>query len=558
MRSEAFHVDFLTDTFVCPNNDIFESTLEQKLTPRDQCRMGAASEDTFKNIQKILEPYIRPREEVARIRQILAVHLGSCLDDGGAIGPLALVDTDEVPSSSTARGLQKEYLEALSANIKARDEFATCCHEQPHPKETPTSNDDQDADRLQDHLSAIRLLQRRDKLQAIEGGITSLRQKPAASPNFLKPEEIFKDSRPLPNMPRELMAALTLNNANTGPHIKGLVDQLEKHVLQAKLLLQREEQLLEKVKSRSTVRPESVSQGAKFEALNKTRETLINWIETELGKAAGEDGATEGQDAQKHRPHGESVNMEEQLASIQEKYAQYLEARKTLLQLVSQQPQPIIRPPTKETKPQALGAPKPPPTAHLLSPYLEQLLSISREQKGLIAHKSHLNGTISKQVKENSQIIDHLAEESHLIPAHPMPGVRRANAAFAEATSMTGEPGPSDQVRPWVFAADSAKISTLEAVAEKIEEGQVALEGTVRRFGEIEELLGPPADSQQKEGGARAGEDDLWLAEGRPQGRTAGARKHTIGKTEKPAEPKTVWDTLDGNLGLLRAEKDAS
>jgi hypothetical protein len=32
MRSEAFHVDFLTDTFMCPNNDISESTLQQTLT----------------------------------------------------------------------------------------------------------------------------------------------------------------------------------------------------------------------------------------------------------------------------------------------------------------------------------------------------------------------------------------------------------------------------------------------------------------------------------------------------------------------------------------------
>ncbi|KAK3299017.1 uncharacterized protein B0H64DRAFT_386888 [Chaetomium fimeti] len=520
--------------------------------------MGSSSEETLKNIQKTLEPYIRPREEVARIRQILAVHLGTCINDGGAVGPLALVGTDHISSPSTARGLQKEYLEALSANIKARDEFAACCHEQPRPKENTTSTDEKGADRLQEHLTAIRLRQRRDKLQVIEGGLTSLGQKPAASPNFLAPEEIFRDSRPLPDMPRELVTALTLDNANTGPHIKGLVDQLEKHVLQTKLLLQREEQLLEKIKSRSTVRPESVSQGAKFEALNKTRETLINWIETELGKAAGEDGGAEGQGAQKHRPHAESLNMEEQLASIQEKYAQYLEARKTLLQLVSQQPQPTIKPPAKEAKPQALTTPKPPPTAHLLSPYLEQLMSISREQKGLIAHKSHVNGTISKQVKENSQIIDHLAEESHLIPAHPMPGGVRANAAFAEATSMTGEPGPSDRVRPWVFAADSAKISTLEAVAEKVEEGQVALEGTMRRFGEIEELLGQPPNNQRKDKGAKAGEDDVWLAEGRPSGRTAGARKHTIGKAEKPAQPKTVWDTLDGNLGLLRAEKDAS
>jgi hypothetical protein len=279
-------------------------------------------------------------------------------------------------------------------------------------------------------------------------------------------------------------------------------------------------------------------------------------METELSKAAGDDGDAEGHDSQRQRAPAGSINMEEQLASIKEKYAQYLEARKTLLQLVSQQPQPSMKPRTKEEKPEAHLASKPLPVAHLLSPYLEQLLSLAHEQKGLIAHKSHLNTAISRQLKENGQVLGHLAEESHLIPAHPMPGAPRSNAAFAEATATVESSGPSNRVRPWVFAADSAKISTLEAVAEKIEEGQIALEGSMRSLGELEQLLGKSGDTQSNDP-AGTGDEDLWLTEGQPSGRTAGARRHTIRKPDKPAQPKTVWDMLDGNLGLLRPEKDA-
>ncbi|KAL2134755.1 hypothetical protein VTI74DRAFT_10911 [Chaetomium olivicolor] len=247
--------------------------------------------------------------------------------------------------------------------------------------------------------------------------------------------------------------------------------------------------------------------------------------------------------------------MDEQLASIKEKYAQYLGARKTLLQLVSQQqPQPVIKPPARETE---LPAPATAslPSTHLLSPYLEQLLSIAREQKGLIAQKSHINTTIAKQLKENGQVVEHLAEESQLIPAHPMPRAPRSNPPYPDALSGTGSSGPSTRVRPWVFAADSAKISTLETVAEKIEEGQVALEGSMRMLGQIDELLGKPADDEEHEESV-AGEEDVWLAEGQPSGRTAGARRHTIRKAANPAQPKTVWDRLDGNLGLLRPDRD--
>lgn len=520
--------------------------------------MGSANEDTFKTIQTTLEPYIRPRDEVGRIRQILAVHLDSCLGDGTAVGPLALSGASTVSRSSAARGLQQEYVEALRANIKARSEFEASCREQRRPEDEATgSAGDQGIDRLKEHLATIRLRQRREKLQVIERGLNSLAQKPAASPGFLDPEEIFKDSRPLPDVPKELVTALAIDKSTIGPHLKDLIDQLEKHVLQTKLLLKREEQLLENVKSRSTASPDSITESAKLEALNRTRVELIGWMEAELGKAAGDDGDAEGQDSQKCRPHAESINMEEQLASIKDKYAQYVGARRTLLQLVSEQPQPIIKPPPKKAGPSAPTAPKQPPTAHLLSPYLEQLLAISREQKGLIAQKSHLNAAISRQVKENGHFLDHLAEESQLIPAHPMPGAPRPNTAFAEATSGTATSGPSDRVRPWVFAADSAKISTLEVVAEKIEEGQIALESTMRTLGELDELLGQGQhpDSQNKEERVSAGEEDLWLTEGQPSRKTAGARKHTDRKAEKPAQPKTVWDMLDGNLGLLRSEK---
>ena len=523
--------------------------------------MESAGNDTINGIQKTLEPYIRPREEVTRIRQILAAHLDSCLGDGDASGPLALADASKVAPSKAARGLQKEYLDALAANIKARTEFAARCREQgrSHEDEGRGASGDQGADRLQEHLAVLRLRQRREKLQVIERGLNSLEQKPAASPSFLDPAEIFRDSRPLPSVPRELLTALTIDKAAAGPDLKDLIDQLERHVLQTKLLLRREEQLLETVKERSTARPDNVAHHAKLVAIDTTRTELINWMEAELGKASGDDHDADGPDSHKHRapPTADSVNMEEQLASIKEKYTQYLDARKTLLHLVSQQPQPVIKPPTRETAPPPPPKPVPQPTAHLLTPTLTDLLTLAHEQKSQIAQKSHLTTSLTKQLCETAQILTHLSDESQLVPSHPMPGgvpPGRSNAAAFPSSANATDPGLSARVRPWVFAADSAKIATLEAVAEKIEEGQVALEGSMRTLGEIEELLGQPG------GGEKSGEEDVWLAEGGQQqqeGRTVGGRRHTLRQPEKVVvQPRTVWDLLDGGLGLIGGEKE--
>jgi hypothetical protein len=517
--------------------------------------MGSTGNETIKAIQKTLEPYIRPREEVTRIRQVLAAHLDSCFEGASAVAPLALVDVDGPSSSrSTARGLQREYLEALAANIRARSEFTVCCREQKAlSSETSTATDDNGGKCVEGHLAAIRLQKKHERLEAVEKTLNLLKQKPAASPGFLDPDEVFRDLRSLPDVPKELATALAFDKTSPDPRLKDLIDKLEIHVLQANMLLRREEQFLEKVKSRFTARPESIDETTKFEALNRTRAELINWMEAELSKASGDDANSEGQDIQTHRAPGDPIHLEEQFASIREKYTQYLEARKALLQFAGQQAKPDIKPPTKDKQRSAVPAPKPRPVSHLLSPYLEQLLSVAREQKGLITEKAYINAAIAKQTKENSKVIDHLAEESQLIPAHPMPGSSRRSSPLMDGLEVAECADPYSAVRPWVFAADSAKISTLETVAENIEEGQIALEGSMHTLAKLDQLLGRRTNSQKdSDDGVGTTGDDIWLAEDKPSEKRPGTRKHTSRNPETSDQP---WSVLKGNLGLLRADK---
>ncbi|KAK0737608.1 hypothetical protein B0T21DRAFT_365656 [Apiosordaria backusii] len=526
--------------------------------------MPSPTGDTSTTIQRVLDPYIRPREEAAQIRRILALHLDSSFKDGSINEPLALVDAQKPSASSATQGLYREYLEALNANIKAREEFRKHTRDRNHADESeePNSPNGTDLDRLQEHLAIINLEKKRERLEAVEKHLIQLSQKPAASPDFMNPKEIFRDSRPLPNVPKEFVAALTLDNTTTKAHLKDLVDQLEKHVFKAKLLLKKEEQALEKVKSQSTARPETTTDNAKLEALNKTRIELIGWIEAELSKASGDDadhppGSPDNRFRASRAPLNEPINMGAQLASIKDKYNQYLEARKSLLQLINQQPKPVInphRPEDRNPQDESSSSSQPAPAGQLLTPYLEQLLSLSREQKGLIAQKSHLNSTITKQIKENTLVLDHLAQESQLIPSHPMPGANRAKSANNTLSSGADDHRQvSGRVKPWVYAAEQAKIATFETVAEKIEEGQVALEGSLQTLAEIDLLLGRNATGAGDEG---TQEEDLWMgAES-----SSPARRHTR-RGSKMVEPTaaaktgTVWDMVNGNLGLLRSDE---
>ncbi|KAB5563560.1 hypothetical protein GE09DRAFT_787147 [Coniochaeta sp. 2T2.1] len=539
----------------------------------------SSPEEIREQLQKVLQPYILPREEAAYRRRILAAHLQACMKDGSISSPLALVQPSRgVIIPTEARGLHRDYLKALNANIsaraeydKVRDDLSRGAKPVTRWPSSRTAADSQALNPLEEHLVKIKLQRKQARLQTVEKHISLLAQKPAASPSFLDPDEIFADTRPLPPVPREVVEAISLDSSASRADLTDLIDRLEKQVLRAKLLLKSEEKLLNNVKARSTVRPETVTDAAKLAALNTTRTELINWMEAELGKVPGDDESGD-EDSDNRSAHqqdpADSPQSEEQLSAIRSRYAQYLSTRKRLLTLVSQPAAtPVsssLPPPTSTTSSQCSPPVPPPaqqPVTYLLTPHLTTLLSLSRQQKGLITQKSHLNTTITRQLRETGQLLDHLAEESNLLITHPLPGAapsRRNNNRLPGVGSLSSETADiRTKVKPWVYAAEEAKLATLEAVAEKIEEGQVSLEGSMGFLMGVEGMLGRKEEKEgQKEGGEREeGEDsDIWLAEERSAVQGKKGRKH-VGKQEREVKSDKLWAFLDGGLGGLKGEE---
>ncbi|KAL0938963.1 uncharacterized protein CTRU02_205573 [Colletotrichum truncatum] len=510
----------------------------------------------IQKVQASLEPYIKPREQVAYIRRALALHLEACGQSGPIRSPLSLIDaTCAVTPTKETRGLQREYLKALDANLKARNEYENTRNDT--ATEPPSRHKRMDPrDQLEDQIALVKLKQKQQRLQTVQKYLDLLVRQPAASRDFLDLDDVFRDSPPLPDVPAAVVNSFTVSNASSKADLSGLAGQLEKVVLRAKLLLQREEQLLQDVRQRTGYLTDQVSNETKAHALDTTRAELINWIETELSKASGEaqDDAPSprnGQDSQVDK-----INIDEQLAEIKDKYSKYIIARKSLLSMVSEQTQPVLKPGVETAGTSQSQTVPPAPTTHILIPYLEKLLALSREQKGMITQKSHINNVLSKQSKETRQALDHLAEESQLLPRHPMPGAGRPKSGFGEdfASALSERQALSERVKPWVFAADSAKIATLEAVAEKIEEGQVALEVSMTALQEVDTLLGQRAKETEKNAvDDDATEDDIWLNQGAAS--RPGARRHIVHhRNESAAKSGDIWSAIDGKLGLIGHE----
>lgn len=520
-----------------------------------------SSSDTFDKFRNTLDPYIKSREHVNYIRRILALHLGSASQDGPIKQPISLVESSQdVSLGPELKGAQRELIEAIKANVAARQKYDDAAHVNATKQASSQASSERSFDIAEEQIGLLKLKNKQSRLLAIQKHLDLLLEKPAASPDFLDPEEMFHDAVSLPSVPKEVVNSLVAQQSTTKPDLKGQVAQLEKTVLRTKLLLRREEQLIQETRSKARSIPDVISNGTRLEALNATRNELINWIETELGKAGDEEGedGVEGDAQRLDRSSVDKATLDSQLRSIKEKYAKYLEARRLLLATMAERPD-SSRPPV--LKPFDGGNhvenEEPSPSSYLLIPYIESLLSVSRKQKAMITQKSHTNSVLGKQTKTDSQTLRSIAEESQLLPAFPMqePGSSRRRSVLGEV--LTG-PSPETaglkgKAQPWVFAADSAKIATLEKVAEKVEGGQVALESSMRALQEINHLLGHDQVDEVEEKHEELAEDDFWLDNG-PKHPTS-ARKHTEKRKDTSKKPKDAWSKIHGDLGLIGQEE---
>ena len=467
--------------------------------------------EVIETFRKNLDPYIKPREQVNYIRRILALQLSSYAKDSLLQPPLSLSEgVKDVESHVDVSGTHWEYLEALRSNSRARREFeqllATNATETTPC--TPTRQANQ-RDILDEHLKLLKLYQRRERLTAVRDYLDELFDKPAASPNFLDIEEALSGIGPLPIVPQQIVNNLAEEQIPFSLVGSDRVKQLEKILLRARLRLKAKERLLSEARARLNGR-EAFSNSARLNALHNVRNEMIRWIESELGRPSKDEVDGDPDDrsqTQTREVQKDQTLIDDQLQQVQERYKNYVKARKELLDLTSQRPEPL-RLPVKSSgaPPEDTTLTRVVPTAHLLTPYVEALLSTSAIRKSMISQKAHMKTSLVRHTQDACQVLGHLAEESQLLPLHPMKeSLRRRSGLFDELTAQSSDhPDLSKRVIPWVFATDSAKIATLEVVASAVEDGQIALENSIKALQGIYRTVGQgnEEDSQELQPGS--------------------------------------------------------
>ena len=499
-------------------------------------------------LQTGLEPFVKHREHVNYIRRVLALELGSCTSGGLLQRPIALPQGQNdyyIDESAVKRlkGVHKEYVEALRANIGARQKFDSLQYGHRSGINASTIDaSNKSTSLLDDHNAILNLRQKLLNLEIIQGILVQLSGKPAADGGFLGQELSLAS----PTLPMGTMdgSPVTMSNENRG--LSDQLKQLERSVLRQKLLLKKEEKHLFQARARCTMKPSLVSHGAKLQALDATRDALISWIENELGKTSG-DNVEAGDPGGNNFSSEENGTVSQQLQIIQRKYTAYVCARKDLLSVVSQDVQPpAVTPqthsPAAAQTTQQLHRRN---SDHLLVSYADELVSQWRKQDTFVLEKSHIASFLCNRNRQISESLVRLADQSQLLQSYPMKDSSRRRSAIPQTTSasVSSRPESASRIKPWVFAADAAKIAMLENVTEKVECGQVALETSMRALAETDALLGQDGQGRGGDGG---GQQNDTTSSGRQQ--YVSPRKRVQIQDQAMTDP---WAQIHGNLGLI-------
>ncbi|KAI0397896.1 hypothetical protein F5Y17DRAFT_295758 [Xylariaceae sp. FL0594] len=535
--------------------------------------MDAEEAMTAGRAREAVERLLRTQVDLSAETRAVAQQLAQVLGQGRLVNPISLVSSDTTISvAGVPDGQQKRFIEAAQKNIELQKELARLRAEHEAAAATAAaipapSADKAEAERaqLRDHLECIRLARVRKRLEALERFHQHMDNQPAAAPDFLDPKVMFKDCAPLPELPKELVEGFTRDEGAPDQKIQELVSRFRKAALRQQLVLERDRRKLEALRAKHPINPRDIAPELQVKALTAVKSALVDWIETMLSKAGeGDDeaGDESGEGAtnspgKTDQPEPANFDVEARLADIQREYERHVELRKRLMSSMARLRKLAAAEPPEEKEvaqdPAELDVVSPAelnpePQTYLLTPYLESLQSLSQEQKTLVQEKAYINATMARQQQEANKALQRLAQKSKLLAKYAPPPQSaeersHANPSFSDATKAKKGASITEQIEPWLFAADSAKIATLESVAEEVDKGQIFIEKAMESLNQVSMLQNkgplrvPPPPVEGGEDGS-----------GRSESESAAQEEGQIKCGEKKG---SLWATLDGNLGLI-------
>ncbi|KAI4160651.1 MAG: hypothetical protein LQ342_005584 [Letrouitia transgressa] len=525
--------------------------------------MDSASAQDFPlpRVAQALGPYIKTRQEVQRIRQILSLYVARCIKDAcdqdQSLSALAVPDRHvevlQVPPELT--GSRKDYLKALQKNVKARRDNAEIIKKLDRlTSEDARQEKHRGNAELAEAAATLHSLDQQkakhEKLQIILDHVTLLAQKDVTKPEFLDRDVILGQVGSKPEsstIGRDQIRAKS-DEGDITPLL-----QLKMAVLRARSAAEKEKKLLHNVRtkydldSKDSIDRSANIKRAKIFALSQTRDELISWIEQALAKGSQLGDATSP--ALGH--NGEPVDINQHKNLIEKAYTRYLRVRSSLNALVSQT---MLHVPelntmasdtvnqTNETKSSQVNSTE---AATILPYVVEHLKPAAEMQESILQVESYTSRRLGSENQATIRLLDRLADESSLLRNYPLQAADHPfqGAAAASENSPNLEEGSSGALRQaqnWAFAADAAKLAREEAVAGHIAYGTEQIRSVRAHLMSLKDILGTDEGSD---------ESGLYDAEEAGTQRGPGNKSSKRSSAKGIVIPRGIWAGLDGKIG---------
>ncbi|QSS65626.1 hypothetical protein I7I51_06472 [Histoplasma capsulatum] len=543
---------------------------------RDQKLAEATGPPQF---AKPILQYTKTRQEAVRIRQALTLYVKTHIEFAGdspgfhisLCAPHNATNVKRIPPELN-NGLRAQYLKALQANLTAKREYNDVLREiLSHKQDIHSCASAGGGERLetkgaelQTYLGLLRSRREHGKIQIFQHYLEELNKMEAGQAGYL---ELAKEQAISRQAAQNLIAHSNPTSGSSGDNrsdSETLLTNLEKAVLRAKQQADIEKSLLEKLNSQRLADGEkTVPTRKKLGALRRTHAELVRWVEEKLVISSSIDERDPIEDqAAIDASDAENVHvLEETKSLIQQQYASYVNARKSLISAVSTASQHFpagLQTPQRRCQPQGKQQSASTPDLALLFPYVsEHLLPLSKAQKAPSTQKAYLSALLAKEKWTTCRMFDRLQEESHLLPEYPIlarqPRFRHAVAAInSRSTSLASPTSPSDtseivaRAEAWSFAAREARDATNGCVEDRVNFGTELARKAEDMLKEMYELMNQ--DYEEATAGKeekKEDDGDIWASESRFS-RGRGGRH-----CRSENMPKGPWSGLNGKVGVI-------
>lgn len=510
-------------------------------------------------IADALSPYVQTRQETLRIRRILTLFVAQSIENSHIKVPsprsLAVPDDDtrvrHIPPEFT--GVRKRYLHALQTHIKAREAYERQVR---GPDEAEVKAIRQNERNARNGTSAaitiqLELLQEQRKyqrLKILQKYLDQLAKQEAAKSNHLSVESIAKAVLPLP----ELHSGTIAESEHTRS-AKDLTLRLQKAVLRAKNNLEIERGQLERLKSNGSSEENSAKVGSKAPdrrvlALSQTRDELIYWIEQQLAKSTEQEN--EESRIQSSRTDKIPLNIARRRKDIEERYEEYLRARRSLISSLSKMYDPIMSTPIETQETSSSQRCEGDDTLHqeadLVLPYvIESFIPAADTHKTYLQQESYLAKILQSEINETDKVLSKMADESHLLSNHSSQAADLrfesleyfAHNIYTESESE--ETRITQKAQAWASAVMAASTAKRIAVEERLDSGEAHISIARELIGELQEILGESRRVDEVEAEPRSVSQ---------KSKTESQRKYP--KNESGPDRLGIWAGLDGNIRI--------